>query len=114
MEIKKNIISILIYLLKIVLEIIFIYIYIFFVIKISNICTKYISNWIKSPIILITFHIFIICIFYDFISNLITYFEIDIAFIIIIIGPMIGSVSDYFTPFTKLLKNAIDGNKKKK
>ena len=73
--------------------------------------TKYIHIWIKSPIILIIIHLFIICIFYYFIRVFTQFIFVDIAVVIIIIGPMLGLLSDFFTPFTLLCKKIIDGKK---
>lgn len=95
----------------ILLDVIFIYITIFFVIKISNMLTKYIQIWIKPRIILIIIHLFIICILYYFIRVFTPYISVDIGVAIIIIGPMIGVLSDYFKPFTILCKKIVDGKK---
>ena len=95
----------------ILLYIIIIYISILFIIQISNIITKYISLWIKSPIILIIIHLFIICNLYFFIHLLIPFVIVDIAVVIIIIGPMLSVLSNYFDPFTILCKQILDGKK---
>ena len=98
-------------LLWILFDIIFIFISIFIIVKISNVLTKYIQIWIKSRIILIIIHLYIICILYYFIRIFTPYISLDIAVAIIIIGPMLGILSDYFIPFTLLCKKIIDGKK---
>ena len=95
----------------ILLDVIFIYITIFFVIKISNMLTKFIQIWIKPRIILIVIHLFIICILYYYIRVFTPYISVDIGVSIIIIGPMIAVLSDYFKPFTLLCKKIVDGKK---
>jgi hypothetical protein len=95
----------------ILLDIIFIYITIFFIIKISNMATKFIQIWVKPRIILIIIHLFIICILYYFIRVFTPYISIDIGVAIIIIGPMLAVLSDYFKPFTILCKKIVDGKK---
>jgi len=95
----------------ILLYIIIIYISILFIIQISNIITKYISLWIKSPIVLIIIHLFIICNLYFFIHLLIPFVTVDIAVVIIIIGPMLSVLSNYLDPFTILCKQILDGKK---
>jgi hypothetical protein len=95
----------------ILLDIIFIYITIFFIIKISNMATKFIQIWVKPRIILIIIHLFIICILYYFIRVFTPYISVDIGVAIIIIGPMIAVLSDYFKPFTILCKKIVDGKK---
>jgi hypothetical protein len=95
----------------ILLDIIFIYITIFFIIKISNMATKFIQIWVKPRIILIIIHLFIICILYYFIRVFTPYISVDIGVAIIIIGPMLAVLSDYFKPFTILCKKIVDGKK---
>lgn len=95
----------------ILLYLIIIYISIFFIIQSSNVITKYINIWIKSPILLIIIHLFIICIFYFFVRLFIPFVTSDISIVIIIIGPMLGILSNYFKPFTILCKEILDGKK---
>lgn len=95
----------------ILLYLIIIYISIFFIIQSSNVITKYINIWIKSPILLIIIHLFIICILYFFVRLFIPFVTSDISIVIIIIGPMLGILSNYFKPFTILCKEILDGKK---
>ena len=99
--------------LLILLDLIFIYIAILFSIEISNRITKHINIWIKSPLLLIFIHLFIICVLYSFIRSFISsiFVTVDISIIIIIIGPMLGIVSNYFKSFTLLCKQILDGKK---
>ena len=95
----------------ILLYLIIIYVSILFIIQIANIITKFINIWIKSPILLIIIHLFIICILYFFVRLFIPFVTIDVSIVIIIIGPMLGLVSNYFKPFTILCKLILDGKK---
>ena len=95
----------------ILLYIIFIYIVILFISEGSNIITKHINTWIKSPVIIIIIHLFIICFLYYFVRLFIPFITVDISIVIIIIGPMLGILSNYFKPFTVLCKKILDGKK---
>ena len=98
--------------LWILIDIIFIYVVIFFIIKIANVLTKYIEFGINPPILLLIIHLFIICILYYFVRIFTPFISLDIAVAVIMIGPMLGTLSDYFRPFTILFKQIVDGKKK--
>jgi hypothetical protein len=95
----------------ILIYLIIIYVFIFFIIQSSNVITKYINIWIKSPILLIIIHLFIICILYFFVRLFLPFVTSDISIVFIIIGPMLGILSNYFKPFTILCKQILDGKK---
>ena len=95
------------------MDIVFIYITLFFIIIISNILTKYIQRIIKAPILLLIIHLFLICILYYIVSIFRPFISLEVAAIaVIMIGPMIAILSDYFRPFTILFKQVLNRKKK--
>jgi hypothetical protein len=78
-----------------------------FSIEVSNIVIKFIKKWIKIDVILISIHLYVICFIYYLVQQYTPFFKNNTDVAVIIIGPMIGCLSDYFLDFLRKCKSII-------
>lgn len=84
-----------------------VFITLFFSIEVSNIVIKFIKKWIKIDVILISIHLYIICLIYYLIQQYTPFFKNNTDVAVIIIGPMLTIMSDYFPKFLRKCKSII-------
>jgi hypothetical protein len=65
---------------------------------ISNIITKYLNKWIKIDSILLIIHLFIISYLFYLIKQYTQLFDNQTNEFVILIGPMMGVLSNYLVP----------------
>ena len=82
-------------------------------IYLSNIITKFINRWIKIDAILLVIHIFIISYIYYSVKEYTKFFDHHTYEFVILIGPMIGILSNYVIPILKKWKLILAGKYKK-
>lgn len=71
---------------------------------ISNIITKYLNKWIKIDSILLIIHLFIISYLFYLIKQYTQLFDNQTNDYVILIGPMMGVLSNYLIPILRKWK----------
>lgn len=71
---------------------------------ISNIITKYLNKWIKIDSILLIIHLFIISYLFYLIKQYTQLFDNQTNEYVILIGPMMGVLSNYLIPILRKWK----------
>lgn len=92
------------FLILILLDILLIFYYFYATIKIANYATAYLEKYVSNQYVVVLFHIYVICLFYYILKQLIQKVPIPLlqdGLAVIIVGPMIGVYSHYFVPFMK-------------
>jgi hypothetical protein len=87
--------------LSIINNIIVIFLTLLVSIHLSNIITKFLNKWIKIDSILLLIHLFIISYIYYLVKEYTKIFDHHTYEFVILIGPMIGILSNYFIPILK-------------
>jgi len=108
----KNYINIFVYNmilpLSIINNIIVIFITLLVSIHLSNIITKFFNKWIKIDSILLIIHLFIISYLYYLVKKYTNFFDDQTNEFVILIGPMLGTLSNYFVPILKKWKLKVE------
>ena len=78
---------------------------------ISNIITKYLNKWIKIDSILLIIHLFIISYLFYLIKQYTQLFDNQTNEFVILIGPMMGVLSNYLIPILTKWKVKLEKNK---
>lgn len=93
------------FLILILLDVLVVFSFFYGTIKMANHATNYLEKVVSNQYVLVFSHIYVICLFYYCLKQFISRFTIPVlthdGVAIIIVGPMIGTYSQYFVPFMK-------------
>jgi hypothetical protein len=92
------------FLILILVDILVVFFFFYGTIKMANHATNYLEKIVSNQYVLVFSHIYVICLFYYCLKQLVIYSPVPLlndGIAIIIVGPMIGTYSQYFVPFMK-------------